>query len=480
MSSLNLSFYTLILFTANRYVCYALLFLRGVLIAKFLGPHLYGVWSFLTLVQQYLGYTGLGLNFAANVELSTGLAPDASERREVINSSFTFTVLISLAMCLMVLLMQYLQVPWLAHYPGNEFLFPVVVIAALTNVQQLLINVYRCYGKMGKIVFSELSLAILTVLILFFFKDQALISASIGAMIVALCINMTLFLYRPPFTLGLSIKSAVLKRLLNIGIPLLVYNFSFILITMIGRTIVGMYYPIESMGFYSFANVMSGTAMLAVESVAWITFPTILSRIHEGVDNVTATLTLTKIQELYTTSVFITVFLIILCLPVLFHFLPSYQKAQKTLNILLLAQALMSLSFGYNCLSIARKKQVAISAISLTSVLAISSFSLVVSNLGLDIKFIAVSVLVGTLIFNLLQGTFGYYLLNHVWQFNLRRIFPVYSMAAVFLFLLGNLWGYPALLYSLGVSIFVIGNLQQLKRFYKYCAARWPYPLRYN
>jgi len=470
---MDLRFNTVILFTANRYVCYAMLFLRGVMIAKFLGPYLYGVWSFLTLVQQYLGYTGLGLNFAANVELSTGLEPDSAERRKVISSSFTLTVLISLAVCLVMFLLQLFEVPFLASYPGNEYLLPVTVIAGLTNVQQLLVNVYRCYGKLAKIVFSELSLAVLTLLILFFFRDKALISASLVAMILALVANLAVFLYRPPFPIGISVNGAASKRLLAIGIPLLVYNFSFILITLIGRTIVGMYYPIEAMGIYSFANVISGTAMLAVESVAWIVFPTILSRIHEGVDNETATSTLSTVRDLYATSVFVTVFMIILCLPVLFHFLPSYRKAQETLNILLLSQAVLSISFGYNCLAIARKKQVMISAISLFSVFAISCMSFIVARLGLDIKYIAVCVLAGTVIFNLLQGVFGYYLLNGVWQFDLGRIFPASNLAAVVLLLLGGLLDYPALMYLLGISIFAAGNLRQLKGLYQFCAARW-------
>ncbi|QWV95967.1 oligosaccharide flippase family protein [Geomonas nitrogeniifigens] len=469
---MDLRFNTLILFTANRYVCYALLFLRGVMIAKFLGPYLYGVWSFLTLVQQYLGYTGLGLNFAANVELSTGLAPDSAERREVISSSFTLTALVALAVCLVVFLLQVLRVPWLESYPGNEFLLPVTVIAGLTNVQQLLVNVYRCYGKLGKIVFSELSLAVLTVLILFFFKDKALISASIGAMIVAICLNLAVFLFRPPFPIGFSIRGAVSKRLLGIGIPLLVYNFSFILITLIGRTIVGMYYPIEAMGIYSFANVISGTAMLAVESVAWIIFPSILSRIHEGVDNESAAATLDRVRDFYATSVFATVFAIILCLPILFYFLPSYRPALETLNILLLSQALLSISFGYNCLAIARKKQIAISLISLATVALIGCLSAACAYLKFDLSFIAVSVFTGSLLFVFVQGCFGHYLLNRNWRVDIRRVFPVSSVASAILLLLGVLLHYQFTMYLIGVSVFILGNTKPLREMGRYFLAR--------
>lgn len=469
---MDLRFNTFILFTANRYVCYTLMFLRGVLIAKFLGPYLYGVWSFLTLLQQYLGYTALGLNFAVNVELSTRPSSDHAQRKEIISSSFTLTAVISVVVCCVVLLLQFFKVPWLAQYPGSEYLLPVAVIAGLSNVQQLLVNVYRCYGKLGKIVFSEMSIAVLTVLILFFFKDQALIFASIWAMIGALCLNLLFFLHRPPFPIGLSVRALVLKKLLAIGIPLLVYNFSFIMITLIGRTIVGMYYPIESMGIYSFATAISGTAMLAVESVAWIVFPTVLSRIHDGVDNETATSTLNRVRDLYVTSVFITVFLIILCLPVLFYFLPSYRNAHETLIILLLSQSVLSISFGYNCLAIARKKQVAISIISLISVLVISCFSFVVAKFSLDIRFIAVSVLTGTLIFNLMQGLFGNYLLNHVWQLNLRQVLPASNLAVVMLLLFGTLLGCSLIIYPLAALIFVVGNLQQLKGLYQFCIMR--------
>ena len=461
-----------ILFMVNRYVCYALLFIRGILIAKFLGPYLYGVWSFLTLVQQYLSSTSLGLHFAVNVELSTGVKLDSLDRKHIISTSLTLNMLISLVVCVLAFALSFSDIKLLSNYPGYEYLVPVTIIAGLTNIQQLLVNIYRSYEMLNKIVFSELFLAVLTLFVVFLFEDRSLIFASLVAMILATSMNLAVFLINPPFPMNVSIDVGIAKRLLIIGIPLLVYNFSFILITMIGRTIVGLYYSIEEMGIYSFANVISGTAMLAVESVAWILFPAILSKIHQGVDNEIATMSLNKVRDFFGTSVFVTVFIIILFLPILFHFVPSYRPAQGILNILLLSQAVLSISFGYNCLAIARKKQNIISIFSLVTVIAISCMCLLVASFGLSIKFIAVSILIGTLFFVILQGYLGHYLLHGVWRANIKTIFPLSNLVAILLFLFGELFSYSVLLHLIGLTVFIAGNVKQLRDLYQFCLVK--------
>ena len=53
----------LLFFIFSRYFNYGILFIRGLVLAKFLGPVSFGIWGFLTLILQYFTYSTLGINY---------------------------------------------------------------------------------------------------------------------------------------------------------------------------------------------------------------------------------------------------------------------------------------------------------------------------------------------------------------------------------------------------------------------------------
>jgi len=459
---------SVLLFTANRYVCYAMNFVRGILIAKFMGPYIYGVWSLLTLLQSYMIYSGFGLQFATSIELSTGLVPESSTHNKIINVAFTLTLLLSFFLCILTWGGIHYGSPIFVNSTGQEYLLMLAFIAGLYNIQSLLINVYRVYRKLSKIAFSEITTALISLLVVFFFKDRALIWASLVSMMMSMIIGISVFMINSPFTIKLSLDARVCSKLLSIGIPLLIYNSSFILITMIGRTIIGLYYPIEIMGYYSFANAISSTSVLAVDAIAWIFFPTILSKTHEGVNNELVLAALNKIKVLYITAVTIIILIIIIMLPVLLNFLPIYKPAQETLTVLLLSQALLSISFADNCLALARKKQVIITAISLLTVGIISGLSMIAAVQKLDFLWVAVSVFIGTFVYNILQGYFGYYLLNKSWKVDIKELQPWRNVFVILIVLSGALSGHSQLLNVVALMIFTLIKRRQIKELYVY------------
>ncbi|MEI7849330.1 MAG: hypothetical protein WCK35_26260, partial [Chloroflexota bacterium] len=109
-----------LLFMTNRYVSYVLLFVRGILVAKFLGPTMFGVWGFLMLVQQYLAYTNLGVQPALNVELST---EDASSelRAELMGTALIHTLMIFCGLVFFGFVIQANSIPLFEKYSFNHY-----------------------------------------------------------------------------------------------------------------------------------------------------------------------------------------------------------------------------------------------------------------------------------------------------------------------------------------------------------------------
>jgi hypothetical protein len=232
-----------------------------------------------------------------------------------------------------------------------------------------------------------------------------------------------------------------------------------------GRTVLGVFYSVETMGYYSLANSIANATLLGFKAVSWVVFPDILSKIYDGVSDRAAAKTVQEISDLYSTSVFLTVFGMILLFPLLFSFLPQYKPAEVTLDILLLSQAILSVCFGYNAVAIARKNQLKVAGISIIATAVVAGFSLLVAFLKLPFVWIAVAILAGSFVFTLLQARLGYRTINkgYVQDGYFKSILPLGSFVAVLFSLIGSLSGYTILGGLIGLAIFSIANKGKLE-----------------
>ena len=60
-------------YTAVKYLTLILGFIKTILVAKYLGPHLLGIYALLVLCIEYLYYSNLGVLFSLNREVSINL-----------------------------------------------------------------------------------------------------------------------------------------------------------------------------------------------------------------------------------------------------------------------------------------------------------------------------------------------------------------------------------------------------------------------
>ena len=453
-----------LLFTASRYFSYAVQFLRGMLVAKVLGPYFFGIWGFLTLVQQYLSYTNLGLQFAVLVELTTESAEDVRQKERAVSVALILTLGTAAVLLLLGLGVQLLGVNLFEKFEFSQYVMLVVAYAGLANLQHVLTSIYRVYKKLLQIAVSELLNAVILLVVVFLFKDAALVWALLGSMIVAALVSISLYLVRIPFKVRLEFDFSVAKHLLKVGLPLLVYNVSYYLIVVAARTVLAAYYSVEEMGYYSLANSLTTATLLGLQSAAWLVMPDVFSRTHQGVKDEDALKTVSKVNGLYSTAVFLVVFSVILLMPALFLYLPQFEPAGQTITVLLLAQGVLSVSFGYNALAIARRKQNSVAMISLLAVLIVVSGSLTVAWLKLSFEWIAFTVLLGALVYTLLQSCLGARLVE---QENGKRnyvadVLPLGSLLALGCFLAGYLFKIPLIAGIIGMLIYCITNWGRL------------------
>lgn len=458
-------------FTVGRYLAYTLQLVRGVLIAGALGPRYLGIWGFLMLVQQYMSYTSLGLQYAVNVELSTGNPSNVSRQSLTIGGSFAAMTIVS-----GVLLVAGIGVPLLtptlfSKFQFTTFAFVVSLLAILNNYQQLFINCFRVYGRLNLIILTEIFTAAVLLLLPLLFEQQQLLTALLIGLVLTQVITLSVFGLKADFPFKFTLKPS--PQLIALGLPLLVYNVTFYLITDTGRIAVSVLYPVEVMGYYSLANTITNATLLGLSSVTWVVFPNLLARLKYGESIEVVESTLNLVNDLYIPSAFLLVFGVILFSPFLFVLLPQYEPTKSTLAILLLAQAILSISFAFNSLAIARSKQMMVAGVSIVAVIVVTILCLIIGFLGLDFVWISVAVLVGSIVFTAAQITVALRLLaGHANHFRfVRNAFSLLDIVAVLCFAFGSLQN-QMLWWLIGFSVFSIANRAKLAKLIQFLRVR--------
>lgn len=451
-----------------------MLLVRGILVAKFLGPYLFGIWGFLMLMNQYLSYTSFGMQYAINVEMSVDSVDDVERQEKYIGVTLTVTAIIATILALTGLAIQYFEVPLFEKYSFNQYVFALGIIVGLTHIKQILTNIYRVRGKLTRIMIGEFLFAFIPLLAAMIFRGEALITALLVSMAGSSLITLIIYLVNAPFKIVPQLDRAATKHLLIVGIPLLIYNLSFALMTIAGRTIVSISYSVETMGYFAMANSITVATLLGLRAAIWVVFPKVLTRSRLGLPDEEVAATVNKLNDLYSTAVFLAVFAMILSLPLLFAILPQYKPAADVLIVLLLSQAILSIVAGYNAVAIARKKQLMVAVIAIVAVIFIVLTGGLFAWLQWDYLWVAIAMLGGSFLYTFLQARLGTRLIhnNNFRQGYLNSILPVGSIIAIALVLIGVFTGFPWLFSSLGLLVFILTRRDAIGRIWVFVAAK--------
>ncbi len=367
-------------------------------LAYFLDPFLFGIVGYIMLYQQYLSYSNLGINYALNSKLAILAINNDYEKANIINSSFFLTLCISIFLFLGALFLYINEVELFPYNNSYNYSFIIVLLTILSHFQQLFINILRIENKLKQIIWSEMIITIVNITVIFCFTGEELVNAIFYFWVIALFCSL-IFLYK---FYGKNIKFSVseFKSLFFTGLPLFVFNFSYYLPGLILRSFIGYFYPTVIMGYFSFANNITTAIMLGIDTITWILFPAIISKLADN--------SLSK-SELSNYLVFLTkkivffivlmVFISILGIPILFLLLPKYKLIETSLIILLLNQVIINSAFAFTSLCIARKMYFQLSIISLLTVFfnIVSIFS--ISYLKLHYDFLVFSNFIAALCF---------------------------------------------------------------------------------
>lgn len=459
----------LVLYLLNKYISYALLFFRGLILAKFLGPYYFGIWGFISLTLQYLSYTSLGINYAVTVKLSI------DEKRNTLDGSYVSNAIIStiLFSALFIIVAITIKVTDIDLFPKYDFLNYLVVVSLITifaNLQQVLINILRVYKKLLPIAIVECVSAIILASSALIFRDNQLINFQLHTMLVVDVIGSIFLLIMSPVKLQFRLNKKIVVDMLKLGIPLLIYNLSFYLISISVRTVVSANYSVEILGYFTLANSISNATLLGLQSVAWAVYPEVLAKFSTSNDINAVQNRINLVNTFYNLSCFLSIFLIIALLPLVFIFLPKYLSSMPIINVMLISQAILLSSYGYNALAVSRKKQNEVAKIGIFTVVFVTIGSVLVAYQKVNYFWITVIALIGSVFYTIMQIKLGTQLLQKKESLvtSISKFLPANLIFAIIIIIIGGFYKSSYIFSIIGILLLVVPSISKFKEFFDF------------
>ena len=453
-----------LLFILTGYASYIIQFINSILIAVYLGPYFFGIWGFIVLSIAYINQINFGISHSMNAIVSVN-KQNKWYVTKIVGASFTMLIGLSISVALILILNNLLNFNIGEKYHFSQYVPFVFTIAVLGYFNGLYSNIFRIYGKLPEMIFSQSAYPILLLLTLLFYKGADLLWGLIIANTVALALAFLLFIANSPIKLRPNVIIRLIITIQNKGWHLFIYNTSFYLIIISTRSLISAFYNVAEFGLFTFAFTMASAVLLLLESLSYLIYPKMLNRFAKSsFTNITSILN--QVRDSYITLSHALIHLSILFFPFFLTIFPKYSNSLDSFKYISLTIVLYTNSFGYSGLMIARNKEKVLGRISLIALcINITTALILIHFANLHYQFVILSTMFTYSLYVLALGIYGRNLLklntsffeviNDV--FPPRLMIPLISSLILVLLLAENIY------FIIPLILFTTLNLKTLK-----------------
>jgi hypothetical protein len=312
----------LIPFLVIKYLSLALTATRSLLLAAVLGPPSFGLLGTLVIVQQNLSYAALGMRESLTVRLAKPFAPGEA-REHVINSALIWGAVTGTAIVAAIMLVdRYLRplgVAWLW----------VGIIASLSILNEMLINIHRDLGKLAKVAVLELVYNTSLLACVMYFGRSVTVELVLQAMAAGLLASVASFLWSIRADLGLAFfRRALIVRLIGLGLPMAAASLFSASISSVYVLVASHAYHGAVVGQIAFANSMCMMVLFGSNMVAWAATSQSMKGLAVASANA-AELRKLRLGRFFQVAVAASAFAIVLSHFALARWLPAYMGAER-------------------------------------------------------------------------------------------------------------------------------------------------------
>ncbi len=453
-----------LIYLVSRYITYALQFITSLVIAARLGPYYFGIWGFFLLLLSYFQQIHFGISNSFSV-LYVQNKDDEQERNRITSNSVVLITYLSVLVLCVFIYYQIWGIPLLAKYEIDPYFVWICIIAALQYFHGFIVNVFRVKNKIGLVTYCQSCVVVFNFLCIFFFNGFTLLIALAFGYLFGYLSALIIFLFDKEIPSGFFhyCSAEYQKRILKKGLLLFLYNTCFYFIVLSVRTIVSSYYTVEEFGFFTFSFTLAHAIMLLMESLTFLVFPKLVSKLSSPNLN-EANKTVIKYRQAYITSSHLLIYFALICFPLIVHFFPKYADAITSMNIIAMTILTNSHSSGYSETLISRNKEKYSAVISLVALVINCGLALVLAvGLKVPYSYVIISTLVTYLLFSSTVCFFGMKFLGQ--RFSVREFskayFPLRQFVPYAVALAVSLLGFNKIVF-LPLVIFVVLNWKEV------------------
>lgn len=354
----------------SHYVFVAMKFAAGFLVAKFLGPGLFGLRTAFGVAVEYLPFTQLGLPEAMTREVPFHRGRgDAGAAERIQSTVFTANVLIALVT----------GVPLAgaaAYMAGRvepvyvEFLLFLAVYGLVHRLRTFyttrLMTDKRAYTLSHVRMIDGLLYGSLTAVLVYFFSLRGLFIA----LVLADALIAVYAFHHVRWIPNIGVSARLVWRLMRVGIPIMLITLAFVLFKNVDKLIIlGMLTP-EDLGQFAVATILSGLVFQSIVDLARVVF---FPRLVERVGARTAT---AEIRGLVVDATVLVAHLVPFLVGAIYigvhvplrHLAPDYLPAIDVAKILVLGQCFLAVASIPLLSCVALNRQVTMVVITLLAV----------------------------------------------------------------------------------------------------------------
>ena len=387
-----------------KYIALIIGFLKEIVNARVLGPELLGVLGNLLLILNYLSYANLGILYSMNREYVLYKDKDETKAREVIDTSFTSLVILSIFF----IICGFLSRLFMFKGVTGQYLVVIFFIGIFQQFKMFFINYFRLVDDFRKINFIELiNNAGSFLLIILFIRDYK-INAVLYSMVICGGITLIYGVINCE-KLKISINYHILKDLINIGIPLLIYNLGFYILTTVDRIMILRYLNYEELGYYTFSNQIVSATLVFISSILFLYYPKAIKilNMNENFDKkkvYISTKEYTKYVELL--GVLLCIVGVIFIKPFVNIVVPNYKPSINIYRILVVGTIATQICYFANVFIVSNRKQIYLILLQFVTIM----LSIILNYIFLKLGFHVIGVSMATMITNIIYSVVQYFI----------------------------------------------------------------------
>jgi len=388
-------------YSTIKYVALIIVFLKGIISARVLGPELLGVLGNLLLVLTYISYSSLGILYSMNREYVIYETRDDQKRaKEVISTSFTSLLILSILLIIVGIGSKFIY-----HGEIGTYILLVFIIGVLEQFRMFYINYFRLIDKFRKINYIEIINNVLAFILIVIFIKNFKIYSVLYAMAVA---DFIVFFYGyfSAKRIHLKINPEIFKNLIVVGIPLLIYNLGFYILTTVDRIVTIKFLGYTDLGYFTFSNQIVNGTLVFITSVLFLYYPKAIKTLniennYNKTDIMKKTVNYTKFIETF--GVVLCLFGAILIEPFVKIVVPKYLVSINIYRILVFGVVATQISYFANVFIVSNKKQIYLVYLQGVTVVFAVAFNLIFIKLGMGILGVCLATLITNVVYSIIQ-----------------------------------------------------------------------------